>query len=1699
MDSELSRTFAELSEFYEKIAAESSTAKIHLKLKELYRLIQQYQFKTDQISSFKTSDLELFLSVVKYLLKLIINQDSPADLILLSSTCLALLSCGILSAETSPSFLILVLHIIGECEGSLELVEKKLDDAFGLIKSNNNHNALQSYSEEYLQEVKSRSKLPSFGQLAILHGMISTQKQQLFAAKIVKDDYRPFLVTLFDSLHFCCVSLSSMQFHTYSTLLNWLRMCVKYYNEIFSSQTQYFSPEGEVTWKLLPLLEASWQSPVKGINGLVKEIYRLIISLSKTEKEFQNLSGIDLTEYLLSYVLKMNWKVKGKYLVLSVILQHVPYDKFFQENPEAPSEIVFNLKANYSSSIIGEVYKILVSKMMESNDPEKLCSEWSRWWKKPILDALHSDDKLLVQNIINIILPWTMKCFPESYKLLLKNENKTNIMAVQLSLLRVAKESGAHGLQKQDIKLLSENLHHCDTQIRSEVLSTICSSPKKSASLSSEELQLVMEFIEYNMNIDSASFHQQLLAQLRTLLVRIRDSLAQEYRLKSKSVDFELDLAQIGFIECLLKTTFKNLYPGACYQRRNFCLQVLNMAFEVFVEIPTTVKRKEKPSRFVQLVITWAQNHNMWLAFKNKMLWNIIPCMTDFTDEIRSVTAGILLEHASLNTADRDSDAIYSVNFLSNFASTLCSNPDYRSNDGGAHLYRILFKIYCKETENVPDSKCNRALSFLINILKEASIQFMSAKENFYVAASCAPIHGFLLALQYCISDSKDVLKQSSPNEVTRINTFIATVINLCKDIIHYMLNIMKGSDDIYNCPSFFDIGQALRNLLPSINVISTNSTIENSLDDVNTAAEVDLMLSCCWHSIKNSCFLLCEISSIASSMEMDCILKEVYVLEIAGILFETLTKCRHRGVVEACSLALNTFCLYLSNDGSLHEKISKLLLKSALNSLSDTSTSVTRRSAGLPLLFQAVVCSETNNINRKLLSYAVEELLNLISSPLLTNDVISNKNDLPHAHAYHILKALVMDSSLSQAILSHIASIIPVCISGFSSPYWPIRNGALQLFGVLLPRVCGQKKERSDDSEHNLISPVELFARCPGLKAYLLQQLRICIEYHQKNQLSSELIPILSIIVKLSPQQRDAKESIADFEPMLFDLLDIPVWKVRDLISSVLSQSLSIDDVHNLLRKIKEDINASLFKCNRIHSILLTIQKFLRKMKPGHSCLTKIQLSLADLYLLVSKKTKVPLLLGTILKTILLSGANEIPATEENILCFEDSSVIGSDYFLCQTVKFKVLKSKMSSIPGTVKDVMEASQNVKIICLNSLSTRWSLEEKSGEILEEDKYHWKQIFELLMNFILPSQHPSVRLEALMFMISLCSHSQVGIFCLDSAVTAELNSKLQYYLDLKAGFSESAVSLTMLSLSAKADCKSTSAHKSKWVQNWISVFHLFAQPRSSDVRRMHAAQSLSIIGPFLVQYLSAEIKAGSDNALSAFIGLCEDSILLLQDEDEDIRTKACEFPSNLSHKYEVSQLYFHLCKNIVCELLYETLQSHNYFILYLWNQLQNYPSTSKILQSCNRSVKMNLFEQEYVNVFAEPIQLIFYYHSFFIKMMEKLFEQDYDLWEEKTAMFLRDLKVDLEDTYLILSSINWNKLNQNFTYHHRVFLALTKLFSLVNGLLRQEFLISTCDKANHFKQHFQEISDCWMHVQDLLPPTTIWLLRNFLFL
>lgn len=130
---------------------------------------------------------------------------------------------------------------------------------------------------------------------------------------------------MFNPIYRSCLAPCSSQYHSFSALVNWLRTFEGLHIEILGEKKCVFSSNTQIVSKMLALLASNWESPIKGVSRFVKEAYRILIGLSRTECDLLKTLDFDIVGLLLDQVMKLSWKTKGKYLVLSVALQFIDY------------------------------------------------------------------------------------------------------------------------------------------------------------------------------------------------------------------------------------------------------------------------------------------------------------------------------------------------------------------------------------------------------------------------------------------------------------------------------------------------------------------------------------------------------------------------------------------------------------------------------------------------------------------------------------------------------------------------------------------------------------------------------------------------------------------------------------------------------------------------------------------------------------------------------------------------------------------------------------------------------------------------------------------------------------------------------------------------------------------------------------------------------------------------------------------------------------------------------------------------------------------------------------------------------------------------------------------------------------------------------------------------------------------------------
>ena len=155
-------------------------------------------------------------------------------------------------------------------------------------------------------------------------------------------------------------------------------------------------------------------------------------------------------------------------------------------------------------------------------------------------------------------------------------------------------------------------------------------------------------------------------------------------------------------------------------------------------------------------------------------------------------------------------------------------------------------------------------------------------------------------------------------------------------------------------------------------------------------------------------------------------------ILKMVLHLRQLLMATKHRGAFEQVYCGFSQSCNALSRcpDDELNRLPSEWL-RDLIRDLDDDESAAklcaTRRSAGLPFMFQAIFSLEVEMGRDELFAYSMESLLTMASS----------KGSI---HSLNILRSLYRESRLNQVIGPYVARGLMIAISGFEANDWAVR-----------------------------------------------------------------------------------------------------------------------------------------------------------------------------------------------------------------------------------------------------------------------------------------------------------------------------------------------------------------------------------------------------------------------------------------------------------------------------------------------------------------------------------------------------------------------------------------------------------------------------------------------------------------------------------
>uniref|UniRef100_A0A3B3Z0T7 Uncharacterized protein n=1 Tax=Poecilia mexicana TaxID=48701 RepID=A0A3B3Z0T7_9TELE len=1399
-----------------------------------------------------------------------------------------------------------------------------------------------------------------------------------------------------------------------AVLTMWLKRAKECVTDLWRMTGSRLLPDdSRLLQRLTHIIWTNAESPVKGVPEFASSAFTLLLNLYALDSEQFCDTSKAFYFTLLERLLKLPWEAKAKYHRLCALLPHVGAELVLDQYTEVSRHLLKCLSTNHLSPCGSEFYKCLIQQQRRelpaSLAEVDLAGRWADSWQPLLLEALTSEVTLLQTNASTHLLPCTLQVFPSAVHHLLASlephePGHLRAWACVLSSYRAISGCSPWALQgSSTFKTLQLALGSADDKVRLAALNLLCCSPKTRDVPSAEEITILKEFVPQNMNCESSPFRQHLQAAVRRFLVRVRDgSLAHVRGVKGKKKE---DVSHESFVEWLGELPYSSLSPGHSYQRKKTALLLLSAVLETCTDTWSPDKKKGQPPANVGLLIDCARQRGQWDFFCRTKQLLLISCLEDSTNEIRELSAGLLLRFFP-PTFPADIAEVLETRSMQ-----LLRSPRVQEAQMGALMMKTLLQNCA--------ANAGRNLCVVRVLLSELEEHHLTAKADMMLSARTKPIHGVLSALQRCLLEAADDIY------ATLDRSLMTKLLDLLENISLLLLAVLHGDREAHAPPSFCDMGNAISSLISQQSGGGPTDEEEEEEECVLLSEEHSLVLTCCWVSLKETgIFLGSLVEKVLkeSKKHSECLLTKRDLVRASDIFKDILLKCRHWGAVEGCGLGFTKFCTSLLNSSDPDLKdIPAQMLRDGLQVVQCAgSTSVTRRAAGLPMLILCVLSSEEVSKARPLLALSVQTLLDTARRPLDEN--WDQTLDLPQVCAVHTLQALVHGSGLGSAVLQFAPAVAVLSLTLLRSPCWAMRNAALQLYSSLCSRMLGQRSGsvEAGPTQHSM-SPAAFFFHYPTLQAFLLGELRGAAQQLQrptagaKLHLQPSLYPILTLLAQLQPGVQDSSETLLDFLPPLLQLSASPIYSVRVMVSKALVAMTPPSGYFDLLLKLTSQLPGPQESCshNRLHGQLLQMKALLDRALCSDSVLSD------DLREVVNRIHS-SMWLGTTAQCCPLVRAAYL-------------SVAGSlRRYSCET-----FLSQLSD--RLMHDLHTPQQGLQV----GLS---SFHQRALHFLCADPKWACQTWESFS-----AASPELRLSLVAWLLDSQDWQQID---LKEVIQRVLQSNLKEALlgdsvDYRTTYLAALVSVMAGGGSAlpqplpdSEPCSSECLHlllqdleiqkggpeylsqalhaaslllKTSVLQRWCSILECQRAPEAPEVLRIACSEALCAAGLPLINNLR------DHSSLPAIMmRLINTGLYLLQDQSQEVRQKAARFASLLHHSRRGND------QRSVC-----IMQINQALLLLLDLLLQecwDTPGALEVLlshlpQADLRSVlreasSCSLYEQDEANVFAEPSVMSAHLLPYLLQMAEKSSQssalaQTLTAWAEKNTAQVLDNLTDCE--------------------------------------------------------------------------------------
>ncbi|KAF2734774.1 HEAT repeat protein-like protein [Polyplosphaeria fusca] len=689
-----------------------------------------------------------------------------------------------------------------------------------------------------------------------------------------------------------------------------------------------------------------------------------------------------------------------------------------------------------------------------------------------------------------------------------------------------------------------------------------------------------------NFRKDVLSHMQRLYDRLRgsttslskpTMGSRIQDQGPLPLPRQSWARKYDPHVSESLFISLQFLTWHENflkweLRSSAPYQRRISALRCLSIVLRSGLD-PSVPHRHL--SKSAQGELHWSYGLQISSHQLMRLLFDLL---VDPYDDIRDISASLLeVCFHSLPSMQHISATHDLKRFIDRAESIMVQSGRADQADGVARSYALLFNQSVDVSEapdGTNDSQQYTKLGTVTQLVEKLEETIMIATRDLSYAVQGRPAHGLFAALRYILDQGQfydyiALLRGAQSREWKNLHQRMCVCV-----------------EDLWRCVR---------------DVLCADAPEGHVPEDLDEEASIDTkeVLSYSWRALKEASVLLRTIVSKAPIGTEDASMLDPVSYERLGReCFTQLAELRHRGAFSTVAQTFSAFCrrCFSPNDGFLN-KLPEGWYGETQLAIQDKSTSITRRSAGIPSLMVGIIAAEPQPED-KLFHGAMRYLI--AEASVEAWDANIQESRLPQVHALNCLKEIFTASRLSAASEAYIGNCLDLAARILNSKVWPIRNCSLMLFKALIERLLGSdeaqdwtEKDRGKTSRFSY----EDYPSLAGMLSGLLDPngpLKASMTPADSNSPmdlhgAEGVFPALQIIRQATPPETH-RQSIAD---RVLHLLCSPHWHLRDMAARTWVSLQLPQEQFAAVQNLLADIGGV---HNRQHGILMTLKYMLKR-----------------------------------------------------------------------------------------------------------------------------------------------------------------------------------------------------------------------------------------------------------------------------------------------------------------------------------------------------------------------------------------------------------------------------------------------------------------------------------------------------------------------